>query len=274
MSCVNLKTLVDRTRLSLKLKSKVSTSRERWCSASRRVKDYGETTRGSQRLHSAVRSSKWLVPFSVVARDAGGFDSLPLHVNLPTSLITKRYKYRKAMGIELYEQMWKTKRKIEYFFDLGFSCESIASGTDTAQATVHNWLTGAHPRIEIVNANKVRALTVGVLFDRAPDKSKVPVYATRRRVEALRRLGWTTRDIEARMIVSCKVSNTLKNSKQVRASVHRDIARVYAELEHKKGSSLRGAMQSARQLIPPPAAWEDIDDPRGWPRGVTNEILI
>lgn len=212
--------------------------------------------------------------FLAAYRDAGGFDSLPTHVRQSEYIITKRYKYRKAMGIEIYEPVGESSKKLRYLYNLGFSAEAIGSACGLAQGTIYKIMAKHSPRVGKANAKTIRELKISDIFANAHDINMVPMFATRRRLSALRRMGWTLAYIQSQMTVKCELRNMMNRNSRISAEVHRDIARVYSELEHKRGPSRLTAGRAAKLLLPPPASWDDIEDPKCRPSGVTNETLI
>lgn len=99
---------------------------------------------------------------------------------------------------------------------------------------------------------------------------RVDPTGTRRRIQALQALGWTTAHIaEAGGFVSeAAVQKVVTDSTSwvFRTTVNR-AARAYASLSMRPGPSRIGAARAARAGWPPPLAWDDdtIDDPTAEP---------
>lgn len=159
-------------------------------------------------------------------------------------------------------------------FKMGFSCDTIATALGTHQSTVHKWLIKKSPRIEKANARQVRALQIKDLFAKARDKNYVPIYGLKRRILALRRMGWTMQEVQSRMTVPCNLKKIFNDNTKVTADIHRDVARIYEELCMKAGPSVQTATRSAREGVMPPLAWHDIDNPYERPNNFSRDVLI
>lgn len=105
---------------------------------------------------------------------------------------------------------------------------------------------------------------------------KVDATGTHRRIRALMRLGWPSREIARSAGWDCRVSvtNVLRYGKVSAASAAR-IRRTYDELSMKVGPSPWTRAYAERAGWPPPLAWDDdtIDDPKARPARRKNRDL-
>lgn len=93
-------------------------------------------------------------------------------------------------------------------------------------------------------------------FATAPDGVMVPAFGVHRRIQALRRLGWTTGDLQPRLTVSM---GTILTVQRVRISTHRAVAALYDDLSGTWGGNPITIRRACRAGYVPPAGWDDID---------------
>jgi hypothetical protein len=98
----------------------------------------------------------------------------------------------------------------------------------------------------------------------------VDALPTRRRVQALMRIGWPSRVVAERVGMTSKVLLACVSDTRVSYSLAHRVADVYRELASRSGPSRHARVLATRLGYAPPAAWDyvDIDDPRARPRGV------
>lgn len=101
---------------------------------------------------------------------------------------------------------------------------------------------------------------------------KVPILGTRRRVQALMRIGWPREEISYRLGYAQRTTVLkLINQDRCRATTAARVTALYRQLECTPGPSRRTAGRAALLGYPPPIAWDDIDDPDEQPK--TDQML-
>ncbi len=94
----------------------------------------------------------------------------------------------------------------------------------------------------------------------------IPAAGTIRRIQALRRIGWTCDDIGARLGISAQATHGILNRKRVSRDMAARVADVYDALSMVPGPSRILAKRAEARGALPPLAWDDdtIDDPAAW----------
>lgn len=96
----------------------------------------------------------------------------------------------------------------------------------------------------------------------------VPSIGFRRRFQALATQGWTTENIAERLGISQSgLGNQLRGGK-ILTRHHLNMVAIYADLEDLFGTSTRSSAIARGKGWAPPAAWDNIDDPKERPKGV------
>ncbi|MGW4493828.1 hypothetical protein [Streptomyces sp. NPDC004376] len=126
---------------------------------------------------------------------------------------------------------------------------------------------GTRQRILTTTHNRVLAIR-----PQAPASGKyVDAAGTRRRLQALRAIGWSSHVIAARSGLHETRIQTICTSLQptVRQSIATKVQKVFAELHATPAPAGRSATRTrgfaAEQRWAPPAAWDDIDNPAAAP---------
>lgn len=98
----------------------------------------------------------------------------------------------------------------------------------------------------------------------------VPVHGSRRRIQALNRIGWPNTVLSGYLGISQQaLSETIHpDRRQCRRARHEQIAAMYEALSGTPGPSSRVRTVAANKGIPAPLDWIDIDDPDERPRVV------
>jgi hypothetical protein len=108
------------------------------------------------------------------------------------------------------------------------------------------------------------------------DTLMVPTLGTRRRIEALASLGWTTSEVSRRAGYERSHLGLVVRRGALRQATAERIAVVYDQLSMQRPPEITRAEKidasRARRIAaergwPPPLAWDDIDDPTETPRG-------
>lgn len=149
-----------------------------------------------------------------------------------------------------------------------------------AIASLHGELTNSQVRqialgnTEQANVRSARLLRIPLHYRvpaSLPDDCWVPAAGALRRVEGLLALGWTHDHLrEATGGYSTTRMLSSRNGRPVTMQAHnwRRIDRAFRALSTRPGPSQQTRSRSRTLGYPPPAAWDDIDDPRERPKGV------
>jgi hypothetical protein len=122
--------------------------------------------------------------------------------------------------------------------------------------------------------SQIRRDTLDRILNIQPEEPAPGKYldatGTRRRLQALRAIGWSARAIaEAAGAGETSVERICNGQPAVRAVVTAKICTVYATLSQAPAPASRSATRAkgyaAAHGWPPPAAWDDIDDPQAVP---------
>lgn len=100
----------------------------------------------------------------------------------------------------------------------------------------------------------------------------VDATGTQRRLRALARMGWSFADIGREIGAGWRCpSRQLYNilaQKRVHLDTHKQVEAVYERLSHRQGPSPVAATRARKKGWAPPMAWDAIDDPNDYPKGV------
>jgi lambda repressor-like predicted transcriptional regulator len=145
----------------------------------------------------------------------------------------------------------------------GWSWQAIGDTAGVAMSVPHQLVSGKHPKVSRVSAQAILAI------DPVPVESGILVHhvGTRRRVDALARMGWPVRLIEERAGLQPRTLVAALYRERVTALVSARVAKVYAELSSLQGPSRLAASLACSRGALVPMAWEyaDIDDPKAKP---------
>lgn len=104
------------------------------------------------------------------------------------------------------------------------------------------------------------------------DSLYVDSLGTQRRLMALARMGWSFaeigRVIDAGWTCPSRQLYNLLAQKRVHIDTRERIYAVYEQLSHLPGPSRTAATRARKKGWAPPMAWDDIDDPNDYPKGV------
>ncbi len=174
------------------------------------------------------------------------------------------YRRTVRMGINGYVSTDTVREHIDKLRALGWTWERIAEAAGVSTWVPHKAGTGRTRWMLKDRANAVLRVPL------TPQNSHRGVNSagTRRRVQALAWMGWTTAEVARRAGTTANTLRTLiLPHRQVSFALARRVADVYDQLSHVPGPS-KGAARKARGLgHAPPAAWDDdtIDDPAARP---------
>lgn len=159
--------------------------------------------------------------------------------------------------------------------DQGVSCDTVSQAVGIATKTLEEIRIG---RRRFIYGDTERAI-LGFTppLDRMANRARLDGTGTIRRLQALQAIGWSLADMAARL--GCSSSNLVQISREtmVRAKTARAVRDLYAELWDKQppvGYSRTIALKrAAANGWPPPAAWDNIDDPNAEPQGAGTDRL-
>jgi lambda repressor-like predicted transcriptional regulator len=167
-----------------------------------------------------------------------------------------RGEYRRLDPAEVVAHIARLRAK-------GWTWPMLGEASGLSISVPHQVFTGVRKRVSRHAA--VRLLAIPVEWVESP--VIVGISGTRRRVQALARMGWPADVVATR----CGLyDNTLKQALsrgRVTARIAARVAELYDELSDTPGPSSRAAARAATLGYAPPAAWDDdtIDDPHAGP---------
>lgn len=178
----------------------------------------------------------------------------------------KQY-YRKREGRVFSYPAEQVQQHIKTLVDAGYSMQAIAVVAGCGDSTIAKIHDGQRQIVASYVANGI--FQVGPTPVPAQAGFKVPSIGVVRRINALRRMGWTVAEIGK---TAGRTENTAHNIcshglKSVEYETWDDFRRAYAKLSVQRGPSKISAARSEREGWPSPWDWETatIDDPNSWP---------
>lgn len=177
----------------------------------------------------------------------------------------------------------EVRERLIFWRSHNFYLSLVGHATGLPMSTLNNLVSGKYERCNVDTASAIMNITHTELFAAAKSPiSRVPVFAARRRFEALSAEGWSSKRLDtiAMMHKIRPVVRTFSaaDSSHVRTTlqVHESMKAIY-ELA---GSPMRAAPQTIGKAEAlgwlPREAWEglDIDDPTAEPRTYLDEMLV
>jgi len=151
---------------------------------------------------------------------------------------------------------------------LGWMWAQIGKAAGTAFSVPHHLYSGYHSRVSV----KVAEAILAIPLEPALVESTIPVPAvgTRRRLEALSRIGWSGREVSERIGYAGPSLWQMTARGHVSARVYVRVAKLYDELCNTPGPSRLAQIKATKRGWAPPAAWDelDMDNPNVEPQGV------
>ena len=152
------------------------------------------------------------------------------------------------------------KDHLELLRRAGFSLVQLADLAGTSETTIKILLGMKRDRparrIRPELAERIRNVTI----EQNPDRGMVPSLGTRRRLQALVAIGYSTYQLaELLDTTPTHVAHWIKRSDRVLARTAIRIADLYRQLELTPGPSNRGRIRARRLGWHPPLAWDDPD---------------
>ncbi|MFC5789582.1 hypothetical protein ACFPPE_06915 [Agromyces tardus] len=179
----------------------------------------------------------------------------------PRTIDTKRYRWRKANGIELYTSPAVVQKHIAELAAFNVTPQMIAYVVDCDRQAIQSVATNA--RIRINFAARILAVTVHP----HPNQRQVLAIGARRRIRALQALGWPRRVLAERLGVERSTVSQICTQTHTSYTRWLAVRDLYEELSATRGPSNHVASTAHRAGDPPPLAWEgaDMDHPLAQP---------
>lgn len=182
----------------------------------------------------------------------------------------RRSRYAKKRRLRLLEGTWQStlvpagtaRSRILELHEQGWPLAALEAMLGESSGHLSNLVYERHgeAREWITKEREERILDLELTWDLVPDGCHIPVTGTRRRVQALQRLGWSLQHIADRAGVSKQALASSVSAQRVTTRVARTVRDIYLELENAAGPSERARRHAATKGWPPPAAWDNIDD--------------
>lgn len=184
-----------------------------------------------------------------------------------------QYARDRASGRRRYVDAGPTRDKLRRFVDANVPYRAISRASGLSDTAVGNIVDGRNTHVQRATAERVDALTLSAIYERA--HGTVPSIGVQRRVRALMALGWPKQDLEAAGIPSAQLVTRPRS--QVSVEGWRQVREVYEELSMTLGPSELTRSRAIARGYPPPLAWDDdtLDDPQATPhQGTTSGVDI
>jgi plasmid maintenance system antidote protein VapI len=142
----------------------------------------------------------------------------------------------------------------------GFSLTQLAQLAETSETTIKILLGMKRDRPARRIRPELAERILNVTGNHHPERGMVPSLGTRRRLQALVRIGYSTYQLaELLDTTPTHVAHWIKRSDRVLATTAAKIADLYRQLEMTPGPSSRGMIRARRLGWHPPLAWDDPD---------------
>ncbi|BAD58889.1 hypothetical protein [Nocardia farcinica] len=180
-----------------------------------------------------------------------------------STLISKRYRWRKANGIAVYRPAGPVCDHIWALYTLDVTAPMIGAAAGCTEQAIHAIANGVARQVRVQLAERILAVTHAP----HPRQKLVLAVGAARRIRALNAIGWPTADLAARLGLN-DASNLNQSINRLHITYPRwaAIRDLYEELSGTPGPKPDTARRF-RTKPAPPLAWEgrDIDDPRAQP---------
>jgi hypothetical protein len=179
-----------------------------------------------------------------------------------------RYHHDCAAYLGLIQVGWAdanpVRELIAQHLDRGRSCVTLAA------------LTGMHhDSLYDIHAGRRRSVRVSTVAAVAAVPLPPSSVGCVRRVQALRRLGWTLKHVAAQTVLPLRTLTDALAKPVFTPPVAERVVAGYGRLSNTRGPSRRAALRAAAEGCAPPMAWEgiDIDDPAAVPLGDRTVVI-
>lgn len=179
---------------------------------------------------------------------------------------SKHYKVRLRTGQNGYVDAAPVVEHLRRLNRLGWSCSAVERHTGQSHTNLSRIARGDFRRVKARTARLVLAVELKPVDSRR----SVDSTGTRRRVEALGRMGWTARVVSTSIGLQPSTLSKMLWRGTVSTAIANRVARFYDENSGRFGGDRSFAVKAQSLGYTPPAAWDDdtIDDPRAKPQGV------
>jgi hypothetical protein len=156
------------------------------------------------------------------------------------------------------------QRVIQQLVDDGWSCTAVADAYGLTKEIIERYV---GVRDSLPGVGTARIVLAGPV--RRPRVGKLPAWPARRRLQGLAWQGWSTRDLAARLGVSCSTVSHVQSGRYVGVSARMDAAirGLYRGLWLCPGPSDAASRNAVDRGWTPPGAWVDIDSRDDRPEG-------
>lgn len=191
-----------------------------------------------------------------------------------------RRKQRAYGRSKVYVDASAAREHVNTLRESGMSSQAIAAAAGCPTTWVKRLIYGApskgvEPTAKATPERVAAILAVTTTPAGLPPRSTISTLGTRRRVQALATLGYSTTDIEARIDMLHDKLRSAITREQITAGAAARIARVYDELcmtpkvptnriERQRATRVRNL--AAAKGYAPPLSWDDIDNPNETPK--------
>lgn len=173
------------------------------------------------------------------------------------------YRRRVHYGIHRLVDCDPVRAHLAVLRGLGWTWEQIGEAAGVSPSQPCALANGKHKRMR----REIAEALLRVAPAPARSHRRMDTTGARRRLRALQWMGWSMREIGARVGRPGSSLSTQMYRGAMSAALIVDIGRVYDELAHLPGPSKISATKARRTGFAPPAAWDDatIDDPAAVP---------
>ncbi|WP_020580165.1 hypothetical protein [Actinopolymorpha alba] len=180
----------------------------------------------------------------------------------------KLYALDRARGITRRVPAGPVAAHVRALMAAGASQHAIADASGVNHRIITFILRG-QPTIHTTTAERLRAVTAAATRNRTRPTGQVPNIGARRRIQALRAIGWTTADIAHHADLSPSLIRDIlaRRGSTITRTVHDGIRSAYDALAMTPGPSKTSRTRALARGWAPPLAWDDdtMDDPNSQP---------
>jgi lambda repressor-like predicted transcriptional regulator len=178
-------------------------------------------------------------------------------------MCSKHYKARLGRGEYGTTDATPVAVHLRALRKLGWSLCAVEELHGLARSNLRRVARGDTDRVRILTARRVLAIPL-----QRPDlKCSVDALGTRRRVEALGRMGWTARTVSVAVGLKPATLSAMLFRGTVSMATANRVAEFYQQHSEGFGGNARFAAKARSLGYPPPSAWDEdtIDDPEARP---------
>lgn len=173
------------------------------------------------------------------------------------------YVRDRARGRRRYVVADDTRTRLQDLAQTRVPLRALADASGLSDTALARILQGRHGHVQRRTADRVAAVTLTEVYDRA--SGLVPSIGAVRRVEALMALGWRKSDLLAHGVPPVQLVTRPRHL--ISADGWRQVRQVYDRLSMTPGSCPTTRNRAAARGYVPPLAWDEetMDDPRAGP---------